>query len=258
MIVWEDLKDKVVIVTGGGKGIGKVYVQEFARQGAKVVATDIDYEATKRVEEELKAILPEKNQVLAVHVDVSNEDSVSNMVEQTVAAFGGVDVLVNNASMMSVLARRAWNEIPLSEWNKVMEVNVAGPFLCSKLVFPYMKQRGKGKIINISSSRVFEGTPNRLHYTSSKAAVVGFTRALARELGDYNICVNAVAPGLTASDTQVATSNPDYLQAYIVRRCLKREEVPQDLVGTVLFLASSASDFITGQTIVVDGGRSMH
>lgn len=254
-MICEDLKDKVVIVTGGGKGIGKVYVREFAKQGSKVVAADIDYEAAQRVAEEFSAL---GGEILAIEVDVSDWDSVSRMVDATVKAFGGVDVLVNNASLMSALPRRAWDQIPIEEWDRVMAVNVRGPFLCCLAAVPFMKRRGKGKIINISSSRVHEGTPNRLHYTTSKAAIIGFTRALARELGDCNIGVNAITPGLTVSDSQVATSNPEYLQARIANRCFKREQVPEDLVGTVLFLASSASDFITGQTINVDGGRAMH
>ncbi|MCL4552386.1 MAG: SDR family oxidoreductase [Candidatus Marsarchaeota archaeon] len=254
-MAWEDLRDKVVIVTGGGKGIGKVYVQELARQGSKVVTADIDYEATKRVAEELNA---DGAQVLALEVDVSNSESVSRMVESTVKAFGGVDVLINNASLMSALPRGPWHAIPVPLWDSVMAVNVRGPFLCCLAVYPHMKARGKGKIINISSNRVFEGTPNRLHYTTSKAAIIGFTRALARELGDDNICVNAITPGMTASETQVASSNAAYIQAYNEKRCFKRQQVPQDLVGTVLFLASGASDFMTGQTLNVDGGQLMH
>jgi len=254
-MIFEDLKGKVVIVTGGGKGIGKVYVREFAKQGSKVVAADIDYEATKRVAEEFGTI---GGEILPIEVDVSDWNSVSRMLEATVKEFGGVDVLVNNASLMSALPRRAWDQIPIEEWDRVMAVNVRGPFLCCLASVPHMKQRGKGKIINISSSRVHDGTPNRLHYTTSKAAIIGFTRALARELGDFNISVNAVTPGLTASDTQVASTKPEHVQASVASRCFKRVQVPEDLVGTVLFLASSASDFITGQTINVDGGRSMH
>jgi 3-oxoacyl-[acyl-carrier protein] reductase len=254
-MMWTDLKEKVVIVTGGGIGIGKVYVQAFANQGSKVVAADINYEGAKRVAEELNSDVVK---VIALQVDISNNDSVSRMVKETVKTFGGIDVLVNNAALMTALPRRNWHEIPVSEWDKVMEVNTRGTFLCCLAVFPHMKQRGKGKIINISSNRIYEGTPFRLHYTTSKAAIIGFTRALAREVGEYNICVNAITPGLTASETELATVKPEHFEAYSQRRCFKRVEVPQDLVGTVLFLASSASDFITGQTINVDGGYMMH
>lgn len=253
--MWEDLKDKVVIVTGGGNGIGKAYSQAFARQGSKVVVADIDYDAVKKVVEELNA---EGRNVIGVEVDISNSDSVSRMVKQTNKVFEGVDILVNNASLMSSLPRRPWYEIPIAEWEKVMAVNVTGQFLCCLAVFPYMKQRGKGKIINVSSGRVIEGTPNRLHYTTSKSAIIGFTRALAREVGEFNICVNTIMPGLTASESQLATTKPEYLQATIQRRCIKRQEIPGDLVGTVLFLSSSASDFITGQNINVDGGIIMY
>ncbi|MFB3884871.1 MAG: SDR family NAD(P)-dependent oxidoreductase [Thermodesulfobacteriota bacterium] len=253
--MWTDLKDKVVIVTGGGMGIGKVYVQAFSNQRCKVVAADINYAGAEQVAQELNT---DGTMVLPVEVDVSNSESVSRMVQKAVETFGGIDILVNNAALMSALPRRTWFEIPLSEWDEVMSVNVRGAFLCCLSVFPYMKQRSKGKIINISSNRVFEGTPYRLHYTASKAAMIGFTRALAREVGEYNICVNAVTPGLTASETELAVVKPEHFQATSEKRCLKRLEVPQDLVGTVLFLASSASDFITGQTINVDGGYIMH
>ena len=251
----EGLRDKVVIVTGGGMGIGKVYAQAFAEQGAKVVAADINFDAAKKVAEELNK---KGKKILAVDVDISNQESVSRMVQETVKTFGGVDVLVNNASLMSALPRGPWHEIPVSVWDKVMAVNVRGTFLCCLAVFPYMKERGKGKIVNISSGRIWDGTPNRLHYTTSKSALIGFTRSLAREVGDFNISVNVITPGFTESDTQVATTKPEYLKALNDKRCFKRQQVPDDLVGTVLFLASSGSDFITGQTINVDGGFMMH
>ena len=171
---------------------------------------------------------------------------------------GRIDALVNNASLMSVLPRRSWLEIPVEEWDRVMAVNLRGMFLCCRAVVPAMRDRGHGKIINISSSRVWEGTPNRLHYTTSKAGVIGFTRALAREVGPWGITVNAVTPGNTQSDTQVGSSSPDYLKGRIEGRAIARAQVPEDLVGAVMFLASPASDFMTGQTVNVDGGRMMH
>jgi 3-oxoacyl-[acyl-carrier protein] reductase len=167
-------------------------------------------------------------------------------------------VLVNNASLMSVLPRRSWLEIPVEEWDRVMAVNLRGLFLCSRAVFPAMRERGRGKIVNISSSRVWEGTPNRLHYTTSKAGVIGFTRALARELGEFGITVNAVTPGMTLSETQVATTSNNYVATRASGRALGRDQYPEDLVGTVMFLSSAASNFITGQTINVDGGKAMH
>ena len=190
--------------------------------------------------------------------DVSDEASANAMAKAAIERFGGIDILVNNASMMSVLPRRSWLEIPVKEWDDVMAVNLRGLLLCSRAVGPAMRARGRGKIVNISSSRVWEGTPNRLHYTTSKAGVIGFTRALAREVGPWGITVNAVTPGNTQSDTQVGTSSPDYLKGRIEGRAIARAQVPEDLVGAVMFLASAASDFMTGQTINVDGGRMMH
>jgi 3-oxoacyl-[acyl-carrier protein] reductase len=250
-----DLSGRTVIVTGGGKGIGKVYAQEFARAGANVVACDIDEAAARSV---AAALTAEGLAALGFGTDIADEPAVEAMAKAALDRFGAIDVLVNNASMMSVLPRRSWLEIPVDEWDRVMAVNLRGTFLCCRAVFPAMKARGRGKIVNISSSRFFEGTPNRLHYTTSKAGVVGFTRALAREVGEFGITVNAVAPGLTASDTQVSSSSGNYLAARASGRAIDRVQVPEDLVGAVMFLASPASDFMTGQTLLVDGGKVMH
>jgi 3-oxoacyl-[acyl-carrier protein] reductase len=157
-----------------------------------------------------------------------------------------------------VLARRSWLEIPVEEWDRVMAVNLRGMFLSCRAVFPAMRAKRYGKIVNISSSRVWEGNPNRLHYTTSKAGVIGFTRALAREVGEFGITVNAVTPGMTQSETQVASSSGNYLAARVAGRAIERVQVPDDLVGAVMFLSAAASDFMTGQTINVDGGKAMH
>ena len=250
-----DLTGRVVIVTGGGKGIGKVYAQEFARAGARVVAADIDGAAATAV---AQAIVAQGHDAIGLASDVSDPDSTKTMAEAAVARFGGIDVLINNASLMSVLPRRSWLEIPDDEWDRVMAVNLRGLFLCCRAVFPAMRERGRGKIVNISSSRVWEGNPNRLHYTTSKAGVIGFTRALAREVAEFGITVNAVTPGLTLSDTQVASSSGNYLAVTAAGRAIARPQVPDDLVGAVMFLSCAASDFMTGQTINVDGGKSMH
>src|SRR5215475_10416792 len=250
-----DLAGRTVIVTGGGKGIGKVYVREFARAGAQVVAADIDEPAAKAVADALAA---EGHPALGLGVDIASEASANAMARAALDRYGTIDVLINNASLMSVLPRRSWLEIPVEEWDRVMEVNLRGMFLCCRAVFPAMQAKKRGKIVNISSSRVFEGTPNRLHYTTSKAGVIGFTRALAREVGAFGITVNAVAPGITLSDTQLATSSGNYLGAHLAGRALERSQYPEDLVGAVMFLSSAASDFMTGQTLLVDGGKSMH
>jgi 3-oxoacyl-[acyl-carrier protein] reductase len=250
-----DLTGRSVIVTGGGKGIGKVYVQEFAKAGARVVAADIDGAAAQAVAAELAA---QGLAAIGLAVDIASEAATADMAKAALDRYGSIDVLINNASLMSVLARRSWLEIPVEEWDRVMAVNLRGMFLACRAVFPAMQAKKYGKIVNISSSRVWEGNPNRLHYTTSKAGVIGFTRALAREVGEFGITVNAVTPGMTQSETQVASSSGNYLAARVAGRAIERVQVPQDLVGAVMFLSCAASDFMTGQTINVDGGKSMH
>ena len=250
-----DLEGRVVIITGGGKGIGKVYAQEFARAGARVIAADIDGAAAETVADE---ITRRGGAAFALRTDIAEPSSTEAMAAAAITRFGAIDVLINNASLMSVLARRSWLEIPVEEWDRVMAVNLRGMFLSCRAVFPAMKAQARGKIVNISSSRVWDGTPNRLHYTTSKAGVIGFTRALAREVAEFGITVNAVTPGMTQSETQVQSSSGNYLATRIAGRAIERAQYPEDLVGAVMFLASSASDFMTGQTINVDGGKAMH
>ena len=250
-----DLTDRVIVVTGGGKGLGGAYSRHLAGLGAKVVVADIDAHAS---EETTEAILGRQGQALCLPTDVSDAASVERMASAVADRWGRIDGLVNNAALMSVLPRRDWFQIDEAEWDKVFEVNLKGMFLCCRAVFPMMKAQGAGKIVNISSGRIFEGTPFRLHYTTSKAGVVGLTRALAREVGSHNICVNALSPGLTLSDTQIATSSQAYISAHEEGRAFKRFQVPEDLLGPLTFLLAPASDFMTGQTINVDGGRAMH
>jgi 3-oxoacyl-[acyl-carrier protein] reductase len=181
------------------------------------------------------------------------------MAETTLQKYGRIDVLVNNAGLYSALKKKPFMEISPEEWDQVMGVNVKGLFLCVKAVYPAMKKQGKGKIINISSGTVLGGSPLFLHYVSSKAGVIGFTRALAREVGPDNVCVNAITPGLTISGpNQEGVMTPEQLADRRRRRCFQRDQYPQDLVGTVIFLSSDESDFITGQTINVDGGMNMY
>jgi 3-oxoacyl-[acyl-carrier protein] reductase len=251
-----DVSGRVVVVTGGGRGIGRVYCEAFAQAGMRVVLADIHLEEAERVAAAIRAV---GGAALALRADISREEDTQKMAEAAAREFGGIDALVNNASLMSSLPRRPWCEIPPEEWDRVMAVDLRGLFLCCRAVHPHMQRRGKGKIVNISSGRVLEGTPNRLHYTTAKAGVIGFTRALARELGTDRINVNVVLPGLTLSDTQVASSQAGYLNdAYNQQRALKRAQYPEDLVGTVLYLVSDASDFVTGQSFNVDGGKVMH
>jgi 3-oxoacyl-[acyl-carrier protein] reductase len=250
-----ELSGQTVIITGGGKGIGKVYAREFARAGAHVVAADIDGGAANEVAE---AIRSEGGKCIGLTSDVADAASVEAMARQTLEAFSRIDVLINNASLMSALPRRSFLEIPEDEWDRVMSVNLKGLFLCCRAVVPQMRDQGRGKIVNISSSRVWEGIPNRLHYTTSKAGVIGFTRAMAHEVGSMGITVNAVTPGYTLSESQVSSSTGNYLAAQAEGRAMGRPQHPEDLVGAVMFLSSPASDYMTGQTINVDGGKAMH
>lgn len=255
MTSWASLVGAVVIVTGGGRGIGRTYAECLGGLGARVVVADVSAAAA---EEGAAAVRAAGGEALAVVVDVADPVAVQGMVDATVAAYGRVDGLVNNAALMSTLPRRPFGEIPVEEWDAVMAVNLRGLFLCCRAAVPPMAARGRGKIVNISSSRVFEGVPNRLHYTTSKAGVVGFTRALAREVGPHGITVNAVAPGLTLSQTQLASSDAAYLEQMSEGRALARPQRPEDLLGAVCFLLAPASDYVTGQVLVVDGGRVMH
>ncbi len=247
------LKDKVCIVTGGAMGIGRAYSLGLAAEGARVVVADIaDPEPT------VKEIEARGGQALGVGCDVSKEGDTQRMATMTLDRWDRIDALVNNAAIYGVLKRRPFMEIPVEEWDRVMAVNLRGLFLCVRAVFPAMKTQGKGKIINISSSTFFKGVPNYIHYTTSKGGVVGFTRSLARELGDYGVRVNAIAPGFTLSGENEKNMPEEQKEWNIKIRMLKRAQVPEDLVGTVVFLASDDSDFITGQTIAVDGGSIVH
>jgi len=244
------MKDKVAIVTGGGIGLGRAYCKALAAEGARVVVADIADDAAQAVAKEVNG--------LAVHVDVTSAEQTAAMAARAVQAYGAIDVLVNNAGMYSSIAKRPFTQIPLEEWDRCMAVNVKGVFLCCRAVYPQMKQQGSGKIINISSGTVLGGTPRFLHYVSSKAALIGLTRALAREVGDDGINVNAITPGLTIADeNQRRMLSEEYLAPRRQARAFKRDQYPEDLVGAVVFLASSASDFITGQTLNVDGGAWM-
>ena len=253
-----DLSGRVVIVTGGGTGIGEIYSEALAGRGAKVLIADI---AAKEGEAVASRIRANGSAAIAGATDISDPAQVARMAARALSEWGRIDGLVNNASLMSTLARRPWHEIDIAEWDRVMAVNLRGMFLCCRAVYPAMKAQGKGKIVNISSSRFWMGSPLRLHYSTSKAGVVGFTRSLSREVGADGIRVNAITPGFTESATQMATSTPDYVAQMKQRyqsRSLKRGQVPDDLVGAVAFLLSDASDFMTGQTMNVDGGESMH
>ncbi|MCJ7595633.1 MAG: 3-oxoacyl-ACP reductase FabG [Desulfobacterales bacterium] len=249
------LAGKVAIVTGGAQGIGRVYAMRLSKEGAKVVIADILDGG--RVEQE---IVSEGGEALALKTDVSDERSTMEMVKRTIDRFGRLDILINNAAIFAAIETKPFFEISGQEWDDVMRVNLKGMFLCCKAVYPRMKKQGKGKIINVASGVFFKGLPLFLHYVTSKGGVIGLTRALAREVGNDGICVNAIAPGYTVTEVMKEESIHDasFIDAVVMSRCFKRQEMPEDLTGAVIFLASDDSDFMTGQTIVVDGGATMH
>ncbi|XSC47489.1 SDR family NAD(P)-dependent oxidoreductase [Bradyrhizobium sp. RDT10] len=248
------LKDKVAIVTGGAQGIGRTYALALAAAGAKVCVSDLSLP-----EETAAEIAKGGGTATGVKADVSDQASLEAMVAHTEDKFGRVDILVNNAGLFGTLKMKSYSEISIDEWDRVMAVNVRGVWQAITAVTPAMKRSGGGKIINISSGTVFKGTPLLLHYVTSKGAVIALTRAIARELADSEICVNAIAPGLVMSSN--VQSHPDWQQiadAIVSSRAIKRESTPDDLIGALLFFASEDGNFVTGQTMVVDGGSVMH
>ena len=245
------LDDKVAIVTGGARNIGAVYARALAAEGARVVIADV-LDGTAAATDINEA----GGEAVAVEVDVSREDDTLRMAETAVNAFGRIDILVNNAAIYLSIHRRPFHEISAEEWDRVTAVNIKGVFLCAKAVLPAMRERGGGRIINISSNTVMAGTPNFLHYVASKAALIGMTRSMARELGGHGINVNAIAPGLVEHEGQTVPA--EISASRVEARSIKRPQVPRDLTGAVLYLASPDSDFVTGQTLVVDGGNIVY
>ena len=246
------LKDKVAIVTGAAQGIGAAYAQGLAREGAAVAVVDI-LDPTPVV----KQIVGADGKALALKIDVSDENQTKEMARKVAETYGRIDILINNAAVYGTIVRKPFEQITVEEWDKLYAVNVRGIFLCVKAVAPYMKAQRSGKIINASSSTFFKGNEDFLHYVSSKGAVVAMTRSLARELGNYNINVNAIAPGQTLSEANLKRG--DQVDANSLRiRLLKKRLYPEDLVGTVIYLSSSDSDMMTGQVLLVDGGTAFH
>lgn len=246
---------RVAIVTGGGHGIGRAYCEALASEGAHVVVADVDEVAARAV---AAAVAGSGDGSLALATDVADEASTRDMAERTLQRFGRIDVLVNNAAVFTAIpiSRGGIEEIGVEEWDRVMAVNLRGVFLASRAVLPAMKRQRSGKIVNISSGTVFNGSAGRIHYVASKGGVVAFTRTLAREVGPFGITVNAIAPGATETEG-VDDEDRQRLAARAQVRALSRVETPADLVGTLLYLASGDSDFMTGQTLVVDGGAVM-
>jgi NAD(P)-dependent dehydrogenase (short-subunit alcohol dehydrogenase family) len=236
------LEGKVAVVTGGAQGIGRAIADGLEAEGATVAIADLN---------------PPTD---GIRADVSSEDDVHRLADEVVARHGGIDILVNNAGLYASLAMRPFTEIPVDEWRRVMDVNVASMFLTCRAFVPTMRERGGGKIVNISSGTPFRGVPFLLHYVTSKGAIVAFTRALAKELGRDGIHVNCVAPGFTISAG--VEEHPEVIEALgavsVSARTIQRDQLPEDVVGAVVFLCTPAADFITGQTMVIDGGQYFH
>ena len=245
------LEGKTAVITGAGRGIGAVMAKHMAQEGAKVVVTDVlDTDTT------VAAIKNAGGSAIGLHVDVTSDDDLANMVEATEKEFGALNVLVNNASIFAALQPKPFLQIDNDEFDKVMTVNARGVHQATKAVVPAMIRAGGGKIVNIASGTFYYGPPGLSHYTASKGAVIALTRGYGRELGDKNIQVNAIAPGLTESESIQGHAGFDPARGPTVQsRSIKREMVPEDLLGSLLFLATADSDFLTGQTINVDGGK---
>jgi len=248
-------KDRVIIITGAGQGIGRVFAKSFAMAGARVVIAERNEKAAAAVAAE---VLNRDGQALAVTTDVADPASIAEMIDLVEDEYGRIDVLINKAGIFSTLQMRPFDQIPLEEWEQVLRVNLTGPFLCARAVLPAMRRAKWGRIINIASGAVRLGRPNYLHYIATKSALMGMSLSMARELGPDNITVNAILPGATFTEIERQTVTPQQKERIIAMQCVPRAEVPEDLVGAVMFLSSAASDFMTGQTVNVDGGKSMH
>ncbi len=251
------LDTAVVIITGAAHGIGAAYARALSRDGAAVVIADLDEPGAVALADELRA---SGSRALACRADISSDDDLAQLVERTVGEFGTITGLVNNAAVFSVvpMSRAPYDEITANEWDLMMRVNVRGTWQACRAVLPTMRAAGYGKIVNISSGTALKGSASRIHYVTSKAAILGFTKTLAQEVGRYGVTVNCVAPGSTLSE-----ENPDaevlaHRASRVNDRALARVQLPEDLVGPVRFFLSPDSDFITGQTLVVDGGNHMH
>jgi NAD(P)-dependent dehydrogenase (short-subunit alcohol dehydrogenase family) len=245
------LDGKVAIVTGAAQGIGRAIAEGLAAQGARIVVADL-----RGAEEAARDF----DDGVGLTIDVASEDDAQRMAAETLERCGRIDILVNNAGLYASLAMRPFEQIPADEWRQVMDVNVLSMFLTCRAVVPHMREQGGGRIVNISSGTPFRGVPFLLHYVTSKGAIVALTRALAKELGGDEVLVNCVAPGFTMSAG--VESHPEVVQALrdvsVGSRTLKRDQVPEDVVGAVVFLCGPGAAFVTGQTMVIDGGQYFH
>lgn len=252
------LKDKVAIVTGSARGMGRVFALRFAKEGAKLTVCDVL--DCQPVAEEIKAA---GGEALALKTDVTSEKDAAEMAKKTVERFGRIDILVNNAAVIGTIETKDFvkpvEEIVSADWDRILAVNIKGVFLCSKAVIPYMKKQGGGKIVNMASTVAFSGLPHFIHYSTSKGGVVTMTRGLAWALGKFNINVNAVAPGLIMTEAMQGAYTPEFYQELVATKQLIHKSVePEDVASAVLFMASDEADKITGQTLAVNAGEYLH
>lgn len=248
------VKDRVVIITGAGQGIGREFARQFAAAGAIVIVADQNLEKAQRVETEITSA---SGRGLAIAVDIGDRVSLDAMVSDVLARYGRIDTLISNAAIFASLLKKPFDEIPLEEWNQVLHVNITGTFLSICAVLPVMKAQKWGRIITISSNSVKKGVMNYLHYVTSKSAIIGMTNAIAREVGPFGITVNCIRPGAVATEVERAVNTTaERRVAQMKEQCIPRGMVPPDLVGLAMFLSTPASGFITGQTIACDGGMT--
>jgi NAD(P)-dependent dehydrogenase (short-subunit alcohol dehydrogenase family) len=248
-----DVNDHVVIVTGGGQGIGRAFARHFALAGAVSVVAELNLDKARAVVAEIEEA---GGKALAVETDVGNPESLRQMAREVAGKFGRIDILINNAGIFSTLKMRPFEEIPPEEWDRVLEVNISGVFHACRAVAPSMRKAGRGRIINMASGAVTLGRPNYLHYITSKSALIGMTRSLARELGDYGVTVNTIMPGAIVTEIPRETVTPEQRERLTALQCIRRPGKPEDLVGAAMFLASDAAAFVTGQALTVDGGAT--
>lgn len=246
-----DLRTRVAMVTGAGQGIGRVFAHAYAEAGAAVVIAERNGAAAGRVADEIRSA---GGRSLACATDVADAASANAAVAAACDEFGRLDILVNNAAIFSTLKMQPFTEIALEEWEQVLRVNVTGPFLMARAAVPAMQRHGYGRIINLGAAAVTMGRPLYLHYVTSKAALIGMTRSMARELGSAGITVNTLMPGAVDTEVERATVTPEQKRAMIAMRCVARESTPEDLLGALLYLSSASSAFVTGQSLTIDGG----